>query len=336
MRTIITTLTVLTLLMTSCQGRRQTSEEVTEPSSATERIALKQAAMLSVSDKETNFLFNEDKDIEAADPNAYWLMNKMMQSMIHVKTAEDGLAWALAFNENVKEYSKRLRKNINKEDAEEAATLSIAHLMNLYYEGSMAEINTATYVNSILAIYKTTNKYISLMSRQYDESLTELIYREYCEWFDMNNAANAILYSYTFGNACYSSAPMDLNETFESWSANRLKELNAEEDILCWGICEPYPSYNAGKVSYNKFAKLVKDSKASLVSRRKKESIETYEYDFLLPMFDEYSTALEKWYKVREEIASHLEDDSQKAYRKMTATVASRLYEEFSNLMIMP
>ena len=65
-----------------------------------------------------------------------------------------------------------------------------------------------------------------------DEPLGELLYREYSEWFDLNNAVNGIMTFYTYGAAHYSALPMDINGHLRHWSERRLEELELELELL--------------------------------------------------------------------------------------------------------
>ena len=86
--------------------------------------------MLAVADTAGHFWFSHDMEFQNADPHAYWLMNRMMHTVQYVQTAEDGIAWALALNENIKEYSRRIDRRIYEEKAEDAAVRAIEDLID--------------------------------------------------------------------------------------------------------------------------------------------------------------------------------------------------------------
>ena len=117
----------------------------------------------------------------------------MMQMVELVNTADDDQAWMLAMNESVEEYNTRLDCNIGSVDA---ATNAIDELINIYNAGNQPEMNTASYVESILEHQKAVYAYYSLIEfiDNYDEDsnwdvqLRALYYREFKEWLDLNNA----------------------------------------------------------------------------------------------------------------------------------------------------
>lgn len=347
MKVILITLAAAMLLNANCSAYCQTAEDHPETSTVTEAIISKKHEMLAVCDTTSNFIFSGDLELEDADPHAYWLMSRMMETMTMIRDADDGLAWALAMNENIREYSRRIDRNIYEEDAEDAAATAINHLMNIYCSGNQPEMNTASYVNAIVAIYRTTNEYIRLMRIHEDKPLGELIYREYYEWFDMNNAVNGIMTFYTYGAAHYSALPLDINGHLEVWSENRLKELATEREIFWhnydYQCADKYP-----KVSIRKFERLMEEFKNIRVQDVIKDVVSDWvekDYDFAWEAFGEafdfeqilymhclYDVALHNWLTVREEIAEYLGEDRGKAYRKMTERVTSRLYCDLKEL----
>lgn len=347
MRTILKTLAALMLLTAGCRPYCLAAHEETLTDSVTQNILRIRDEMLTVCDTTTNFMFSDDEELADADPHACWLMGRMMETMRMIRYAEDGLAWALAMNENVKEYGERIDRHIMEEDAEDAAVLAIEHLMNIYYTGYQSEMNTASYVNAILAVYRTTNEYIRLMRIHRDGPLGELIYREYCEWFDINNAVNGIMTFYTYGAAHYSALPMDVNGHLEHWSKCRLEELVTEREILWHDVEYRFPDRH-GKVSLRRYERLLEEFKGIRAEDVVKDVVAGWvekDYDFAWEQFGEaldfelilymhclYDVALHNWLSVREEIAVHLGEERGKAYREMTSMVTSRLYGDLKEL----
>lgn len=169
MKNILKTLAALMLLTAGNHANSLKAQEDTLIHTFTENIMRIRDEMLTVCDTTSNFIFSGDTELADADPHVYWLMSRMMETMRMIRSADDGIEWALAINENVKEYSRRIDRKIYEEDAEDAAATAITHLMNIYRSGNQPEMNTASYVNAIVAIYRTTNEYIRLMKIYRDE-----------------------------------------------------------------------------------------------------------------------------------------------------------------------
>lgn len=129
MRTILTTLAAVMLLTSNSPA----AEEHTGTDPVTEVIIGKKNEMLAVCDSTSEFIFSGDYELADADPHAYWLMSRMMETMTMIRDANDGLAWALAMNESIREYGRRIDRDIYEKDAEDAAATAINHLMNIYF-----------------------------------------------------------------------------------------------------------------------------------------------------------------------------------------------------------
>ena len=303
--------------------------------------------MLAAADTANHFWFSDDIEFQNADPHAYWLMNRMMHTVQYVQTAEDGVAWALALNENVQEYSRRIERRIYDDDAEDAAILAIEHLINLYGAGNQPEINTKSYVVCTLELYRTINRYIRLLKIHMEKPLGQMLYREYREWFDLTNAANAIMTFYTYGAAHYSALPMDINYTFASWSQERLKELDVEKEIFRAYRWERYESQSK-RISERRYDKLIEyfrqTTKESIVEEIVSDWVEK-DYEFAQEIagnhFDLetvslmaglYQSALYKWRMVREEISVSLPKEKQDSYRAITKQMHNRLYHDLLEL----
>ena len=317
-------------------------------------IEQKKQEMLAVADSVGHFWFSDDTEFLSQDPHAYWLMNRMMQMVQLIETADDDLAWMLAMNESVEEYNTRLGRKIGSVDA---AVNAIGELINIYNAGNQPELNTASYVESILEHYKAVYAYYRLIEfiDDYDEDsnwdvqLRVLYYREFTEWFDLNNAVNGLMYFYTYA-AGYSALSMDLNGTFEIWSKNRHAELEIERGIYWSSDWKPFES-DAKSVSLKKFGKLLDYFK----TRKKSDLIEEffgdlydnkdrdyeyaewrvgskYDFDKIAEMLRYYETTLSNWREVREQIALMLPKEKQKSYREITKQMHTRLYNDLYDL----
>ena len=318
-------------------------------------IEQKKQEMLAVVDSVGHFWFSDDTEFQSQDPHAYWLMNRMMQMMKQIKTADDCWAWMLAMNESVEEYNTRLGRKIGSVNA---ACNAVGELIDIYNAGNQPELNTASYVESILMHYKATYAYYRLIEfiDDYDENsdwdvqMRALYYREFKEWFDINNAVNGIMCFYTYAAAAYSALSMDLNGTFEIWSKDRLAELEIEKDIY-WSYCWKSFDTNSKTISPKKFDKLLDyfktRTKGDVIEEffgdlyaKKDRSYEyaeervggKYDFDKVAEMLRYYETALTNWRKVREQIALILPKDKQKSYREITKQMHTRLYNDLVDL----
>lgn len=315
-------------------------------------IEQKKLEMLAVADSVGQFWFSDDAEFQSQDPHAYWLMNRMMQMVQLIENADDDWAWMLAMNESIEEYNTRLDRKIGSVDA---ACNAIDELIDIYNAGNQPEMNTASYVESILMHYKTVYAYYRLIEfindykedSDWDLQMRALYYREFKEWFDINNAVNGIMYFYTYAAARYSALSMDLNGTFEVWSRERQAELEIERDIYWSFDWKPFDS-NAKTTSPKKFEKTLSYFKARTNETVVEEMVSDWaekDYDFareriggrfdfdkIAEMLRYYETALANWREVREQIALMLPKEKQKSYREITRQMHTRLYNDLVDL----
>lgn len=354
---------VFAVLSTSC-GVHDTKETQPEPAAAADSTDIDFAArtaafeqrkqeMLEIADRTGNFIFSDDAELKALDPHAFWLMNRMMQMNLEITTADDAWIWTSAMNESVEAYNRRLGREIGSVDA---AVLAIGELIDIYNAGSQPELNTASYVNAILASYKAGYEYWQLINGidDYDDEndedirLQNLCYREFCEWFDLHRAAAGILYGYTYAAARYSALPMDINGLFERWARARAEELDIEYRT-CWSSDRsPYKS-DARWVSTRKFDKLLAYFKGrtlqDIIEEIMSDWVEQdcnfakeytdgcYDFDEIAETMRCYETALRNWRTVREQIARSLKDQvQQRSYRELTKQIHTRFYNDLEEL----
>ncbi len=315
-------------------------------------IEQKKQEMLAVTDRACNFLFSDDTELQSQDPHAYWLMNRMMQMVQLIKTADDDWAWMLAMNESIEEYNTRLGRKIGSVDA---ACNAIYELIDIYNAGTQPSLNTASYVESILMHYKTVYAYYRLIEyiddheedSDWDVQLRVLYYREFTEWFDINNAVNGIMSFYTYAAAYYSSLSRELNGIFEIWSRDRLAELEIERDIYWSFNWKPFSS-DAKTISPKKFdetlsyfktltnetvvEEMVSDWAEKDYDFARKLTDGRFDFDKIAEMLRYYETALSNWREVREQIALMLPKEKQKSYREITKQMHTRLYNDLVDL----
>lgn len=312
----------------------------------------KKQEMLNIPDNECYFWFSDDEELKELDPHAYWLMNRMMQMMNNIATADDGWAWMLAMNESVEMYNACLGRKIG---SPELAMAAIEGLIDKYGAGNQPQMNTATYVDMTITHYKTLYSYLDMFvfMNDYDDQddsdimLMELHYQEYTRWFDLQNAINGLMNFYTYGGARYSSAPMDINLIFQNWFEERFKELKLELDIYSGGEYKPYRSDEAS-ISVAKFDKLIsffKSRSLETVYNEYKTSLEgleddyikerfegCYDFDKIAEMIHLYETALAEWRKVRKQITVLLPIDRQDSYMEITKKMHTRFYNDLLDL----
>ena len=322
-------------------------------------IEEKKQEMLSIADSVGHFWFSDDTELQSQDPHAFWLMNRMMNMVQLIQTADDCWAWTLAMNESVVEYNSRLDRKIGSVDA---ACKAIETLINIYNGGNQPMLNTASYVESILMHYRATYAYYRLIEHlndnnyndesDWDVQMRAIYYREFKAWFDINNAMNGIMSLYTYVCAGYSGLPMDMNGTFEFWSKDRLAELEIEQAISWSYGWKPYES-DAKTVSSRKFGKLLDYFKSRTKSDVVEESLGgkcdknapdyeyaewrvgcKYDFDKVAEMLLYYEISLTNWRELREQITLMYPKEKQKSYREITRQMHTRLYCDLLELKI--
>lgn len=361
MKCLINTIAVILFFTSCCTNAASGNEKTTtinvdsvgcDYTANATAIEQKKQEMLAIADSVGHFWFSDDTEFQSQDPHAYWLMNRMMQMVQLVQTADDDWAWMLAMNESIEEYNTRLDRKIGSVDA---ACNAIDELIDIYNAGNQPEMNTASYVESILMHYKTVYAYYRLIEfindykedSDWDLQMRALYYREFKEWFDINNAVNGIMYFYTYATARYSALSMDLNGIFEVWSRDRLAEIEIERNIYWSFDWEPFES-NAKTTSPKKFDKTLSYFKTRTNETVVKEMVADWaekDYDFareridgkfdfdkIAEMLRYYETALTNWREVREQITHMLPKEKQKSYRDITKQMHTRLYNDLVEL----
>ena len=159
-------LSVIAVLCLSVQHTAQANGHTGEEGETVDSLEVRmpqiektKTEMLAMGDS-CSFVFTGDTELEEYDPHAYWLMNRMMQMMRTIQTAEDSWAWMLAMRESIEEYNSRLGR---KHGSAEAAMMAIDELISVYGAGNQPEMNTLTYVNMITAHYRTIHEYSLLI-----------------------------------------------------------------------------------------------------------------------------------------------------------------------------
>jgi hypothetical protein len=316
-------------------------------------IQQKKMEMLLLDDNKFNFAFSYENEV--LDPHAHWLMNRMMQMVQLVKTPTDDWAWMLAMNESIEEYNRRLGR---KTGSVEIASMAIEELANNLGAGSQIEINMASYVMMILTHYKTVYHYYELIDDidnydehdDSDEKLRALYYKEFEEWFNINNAANGLMYFYTYSIAHYSALPMDINGTFEVWSKNRSEELAIERDIYMnrysqTGVfksdAQEIPEkaftimleYFKSRTQENMIEEFLEEWGGFEYEYAKEKIEENMDFDKIKEMVHYYETALANWRKIRSKIELTYPYELMESYNEITKQIHTRLYMELVDLI---
>lgn len=312
-----------------------------------EAIEQKMQEMLTVSDTAELQGYTYDTSLQSRDPNAYWLMNRMIQMCYLVEDADDDWAWMLAINHSIDEYNKRSGCD---NGSVESAIESIYELLEEYYAGYQSQMNTASYINCTAAHYKTLNGYYriieSIGSHNEDNDLSNrlkaLYYNDFRQWFNMIQAMNTLMCEYTYSLSMYSSLPIFLAGTEESWSNNRHEGISIEKKIFLTDEFKPTEN-DTECTSPEKFKALLdhfKDrTKEKFIKEYSSENgewhykqsskrIDNIDFEKITAAADSYNNALSNWTETREKIALMLPADKQAAYRNVTEKMYTQLYKD--------
>lgn len=340
------------ILLASCQMGKTKGQEATtacdDYTNNTVTIEQKKNEMLAMADNEGRFYFSDDTDLQERNPPAYWLMNRMMQMVQLVQTADDDWAWMLAMNESVEVYNEN--RGCEPEHID-AALADIERLIEIYGAGSQAEINTASYVDMMVMHYRTVYAYYNLIEQindaDKDKRLSALYYQEFKEWFDLNNAQNGLMSFYTYAAARYSAMPMELNGAFARWSEERLTELEIEEHICLHRDWKPFKSdsesisnqefdvilnYFKGKAQNDVIEEMVADWVEKDYEFAREQVDGCFDFDKIAKMIGYYETAIANWRTIREEITLMLPKEKQESYCEITKQMHTRLYSDLLDL----
>lgn len=289
-------------------------------------------------------LFFDDEELQAMDPHAFWLVDRMMHMYEKVETARDNWDWMQAVNGCVVQYNGRLGRMIG---SSEMALLAIEELMDVYCNGGQASMNTAAYVFNVLADYRTTFEYCRLVSLLNDDNgkLGELYFKEYCEWYNMNRALHSLMCSYTYALARYSARSMDVNGISEAWFAERLELLKKECSLICFGVEDslkasdksvgvqdlvPLLEYYKGRTGQVLIDEIVEEGLDVELYRPGIE--QGYNYELVLRNVSDFESAFVAWGDVRESVALMLPVDKQPYYKALTGRIQCLLYGYLNDL----
>ena len=314
-------------------------------------IAQKTQEMLAVSDTAELLGYTDDTTLQSRDPDAYWLMNRMMQMCYLVEDADDDWAWMLATNRSIDEYNKR---SGCENGSAERAIESIYKLLEVYYAGYQSQMNTASYINCTAEHYKTLNGYYRLIesigchngNSDLNNRLKTLYYNEFRQWFNIIQAMSTLMYEYTYSMSMYSSLPIVLSETEISWLNNRYAGINIEKEICLTDECKAIendtectsPEKFKALLEYfkdrtkEKFVKDYISENGEWDYRQFSKRIDNIDFEKITAAADSYDAALSNWAETREKIALMLPEDKQAAYRNVTEKMYTLLYKDLLKL----
>ncbi|MBO5217292.1 MAG: hypothetical protein J6B41_06065 [Alistipes sp.] len=358
-KSILTIMMMLLLSAMGAEAKKLKCEKIAIHDFDEGMLNLRKEEMLSTCD-ELNYWSFEDEELQEIDPHAYWLMQRMMDMMRMIETADDGMAWLLAMYDCIDEYNCRLGRYVEDEKYREMAIHAVELLPIQTSSASSYMENITSYIRSITAHYRVLDAYYQMISRyDDDEVMADRLYSDYYMWFDFNNACNALLEYYKYAPLHYVMKSSDITGTFAEWSRARAEEVAMERYIVV-GIDEQETKERVnslpGKhISPERFLNLIDSfvglTKEEIIERMTKKlngnrewAEESYQNSFSgEDVFDveaiEEMALLCKhsywcWYQHRYNIADELDAKQAKLYRQMTEAVNYRLYKIMEDICI--
>lgn len=325
------------------------------PDSETQYIENKTKELLAVPDSVNSFPFDGSK-LQSIDPQAYWLVRRMMLMENFAETSADYWAWMLAVNESIEEYNDRMGYNAFSVDS----TLStIEKNIEIYFEKysnySQPEINSASYIDLTLAKYRTIYGYYQMVediledevNTDKDEYLSALYYQEYKEWFNLNSIVQELTSHHAFNLAHYSASPMEYNELVSKWFMARLSELDIENKICQYDNIGPLQN-NHDTISEADFSNLIRfykeitqeDIMEEIVSDWAEKDYEyareltdgQFDFNKITEIIGSYEKALVNWQDVRKQIMLMLAAEKQNSYQEITNQIQFRFYNDLLDI----
>lgn len=299
---------------------------------------------MSVSDTLSNFWYLTDSELPTMNKHAYWLMNRMMQMKCEAVTSEEDWAWMQAMGDYVAKYNSLIGRSMDKRASENMAIQDIENLIDHYSGGNQPELNTWTYVMSVLSYYKTINMYDRLIMCIDCSSLKEEIQREYEVWHKLNRALNGFMLNYTYAGASYSSLPMDINGMAEYWSCKRYEELVIEEAILVYDKSFKSDSITVSLDKVDTLLMSFDDIELEDVIAKLEADFESTEWvrerfgECLdMQIVREYVTdirmSIRNWLTERERIADMLPKSQKESYKELTKQMLHRFCGDIADLI---
>lgn len=283
-----------------------------------------------------------DHELIAEDPHAYWLYDCMTTMHSFIESPEDKWAYYLAMDSCVSIYNHRMQR---KSGSLSLALHAVDELLFSYTAGSQPQMNSRTFFKQlanelhVMSLYKSIDDYIG--NGDCKSTLDGGYAREFKAWQDVVNACERIMYEYTFGQARYSAAPMEMNIIREAWYADRLEVLDKEWDCIVLSKMDT--------VSVDR-EQMTDDDLAAIINRFY-NNVPTAGWDELyMGWYDDdaqtlqpYLTdpevqdhvrllayhckqAIKRWQAVRNAIRDSLPQDRQDTYQALTQAMQNRIY----------
>lgn len=270
------------------------------------------------------FLFCGDERLAAIDKNGYWFMEKLMHSYNEVDNADEAWVWMLMLNKQAELYNRRLERYIYAELGENAARQAVKDLMDMYDAGTQSQINTASFVFSVVALYDAIAHYNRTFyyNGPYCSQLDILYKAEYNAWYKIYDALSTLLCDFAYASASYSALSMDINEYITFWAEQRVETLKAEKNLI-------ESSYERRRVFKSEY---------KAVSDREFDSL-IAEFEQLLPKLgsnddgfrtrpalETLKSAIIEWREARRKITNHLSENQIEEFNQITQHLYAQFY----------
>lgn len=307
------------------------------------RLSEMRQVLMSVPDTLSLFWYSTDLELQSANPDAYWLMNRMMQMKVEAESAEEDWAWMQAVSDCMAAYDNRIGRVSDKCASENLAMQDIENLVAHYNGGNQPELNTWTDIMAVLSRFRTINLYERLITSVDPSRLKQGLLREYGAWHRLNRAMTGFMLDYTYAGAAYSALPMDVNGLIDSWSCKRYEELIVEKAIL---LHDQVFETESSAVLPEKIESLllpfetirVEAVVAACVSDP--ESMEwalerygtCYDVQTIRKHTADIRTGINHWMNERKSIANMLSESRKKSYMELTKRMLRRFYVEITEL----
>lgn len=270
------------------------------------------------------------------------LLDRMRVMLSQIRDSHDAWAWALAVDEDIDACNESLG---HAAESSGTALSAIGDFMSVYSSANQNDLNLSYYVKSIISLYKVVAGYQALaadLALMGELDLAGCCRQEFDAWFSLNDAQFYIMDCFTYGLAHFSALPMEISANFTWWLDQRAEELQTERDILINGRrCHGRRNRRMGMPEFAEMVRFFKEDTYDTIMdiricRYGKAGLDDEQEDIMAivkntaDMAEKYDEALQKWYRVRTEIALGLDDRTSKAYMKETGQVMSRLYTDLS------
>lgn len=270
------------------------------------------------------------------------LLDRMRVMLSQIQDSHDAWAWALAVDEDIDACNESMG---HAAESSGTALSAMGDFMSVYSSANQNDLNLSYYVKSIMSLYKVVAGYQALaadLALMGELDLAGCCRQEFDAWFSLNDAQFYIMDYFTYGLAHFSALPMEISANFTCWLDQRSEELQTERDILINGKrCRGRRNRRTGMPEFAEMVRFFKEDTYDTIMdiricRYGKTGLDDKNEDIMAivkntaGMAEKYDESLQKWYRVRTEIAFGLDGRTAKAYRKETGQVLYRLYTDLS------